>query len=306
MLDWTVQETAVLFYQVRYPNIYYAGMQLHCLLFNVHIGHCINYIYVMAYTSNIANAGADLRHSIRLQAKGLISTQTLPDLPQDDYFPKKGDLWKLSLKSYFGFTTCVTLNDIQRILILAGNSDEWNIESIVTFAVVNQYYWELTSSDLNVFQWIDADVEGYKEFTLSFRTSTGQCIHFLYIMAYTSSQLGGGADLRHSIELKAKGITKTQILSDLPGNDYYSSKGDLWKLSIEDYFGFTGCITKKDIQGIALLAGNNDGWHIDSIVTYVTVNEFNWELSSVDLEAHRWVDGDSLHTYKRFALTLVI
>ena len=33
-------------------------------------------------------------------------------------------------------------------------------------------------------------------------------------------------------------------------------------LSIEDYLGYTGCITKKDIQGIALLAGNNDGWHM--------------------------------------------
>ena len=77
-------------------------------------------------------------------------------------------------------------------------------------------------------------------------------------------------------------------------------------IDIEDYFGFTGSITKKDIPGIALLAGNNDGWHIDSIVTYVAVNEFNWELSSVDLEAHRWVDGDSSYTYKVFALTLVV
>ena len=48
------------------------------------------------------------------------------------------------------------------------------------------------------------------------------------------------------------------------------------------------------------------GTYIDSIVTYVAVSEFNWELSSVDLEANRWVDGDSLHTYKRFALNLII
>ena len=104
----------------------------------------------------------------------------------------------------------------------------------------------------------------------------------------------------HKIELQAKEVTKTQTLPDLPGDDYSSSKRDLWKLSIENYFGFTGCITKhcQDIQGIALLAGNNDGWHIDSIVNYVAVNEFNWELCSVDLEANRWVDGDSLHTYK--------
>ena len=146
------------------------------------------------------------------------------------------------------------------------------------------------------------------------KNSYGLFIHqlvnvFIFCMSWhihLANYIGDGADLRHKIELQAKGITKTQILPDLPGDDYSSSKGDLWKLSIEDYFGFTGSITKQDIQGIALLAGNNDGWHIDSIVTYVAVNEFNWELSSVGLEANRWVDGDSLHTYKRFALTLVI
>ena len=78
----------------------------------------------------------------------------------------------------------------------------------------------MTSFDLNVFQWIDADVEGYKEFTLSLRKSTGKCVHFQYVMAYTSSQLGGGADLHHKTELQAKGITKIQTLPDLPGDDY--------------------------------------------------------------------------------------
>ena len=128
-------------------------------------------------------------------------------------------------KSPWVHYTYVTLNDIQRISVLAGNSDECNVESIITFAVVNKYYWELTSCDLNVFQWIDADVAGYKEFTLSLRTSTGQCINFLYVMVYTSSKLGGGADLLYKIELQAKEITKTQILPDLPGDDYSSSKG---------------------------------------------------------------------------------
>ena len=65
-------------------------------------------------------------------------------------------------------------------------------------------------------------------------------------------------------------------------------------------------INQKSIQGIALLAGSNDGWHIDSVVTYVAVNKYNWELSSVDLDANRWIDGDSSHSYKRFTLNLVI
>ena len=98
---------------------------------------CIKYLYVMAYTSDRKYAGADKSHKIRLQVKGLTSTKTLPDLPQDDYLSNKGDLWKLHLTDFFGFTTCIKINDIQRITILQGSNDGWNIESIVTFAVVN-------------------------------------------------------------------------------------------------------------------------------------------------------------------------
>ena len=91
----------------------------------------------MAYTSDIPSAGADAPHKIRFQAKEWSSIKTLPDLPQDDFLAHKGDLWKLNLRNFFGFTTCVTMNDIQQIAILQGNNDGWNIESIVTFAVVN-------------------------------------------------------------------------------------------------------------------------------------------------------------------------
>ena len=230
----------------------------------------------MAHTSNIRNAGADAVHKIRLQAKYLSSTRSLPNLPGDDYLPNKGDLWKLHLKDFFGFTTCITITDIQEISILQGNNDEWNIESIVTFAVVNQSEWEMTSADFNIFEWI---AEAYKEFKLSLRESTGQCIHFLYVMAYTSSEQSadGGPDSVHLIEFRAKGAIKTEVLPDLPGDDYLIHKGDLWKLNIEKYFGLSGCITKHDIEGIAILSGSKDGWHIDSIVIHcMAINEHNW------------------------------
>ena len=261
----------------------------------------------MAYTSGIPYAGADQDHRIRLQAKGLSNTIYLPDLPQDDYLPNKGDLWKLDLKASFGFTSCITINDIKRISILQGSNDGWNIESIVTFAVVDQNNWELTSADFNVFQWIDGDgAKSSKEFTLSLRASTSQCIHYLYVMAHTSDARYGGADSSHRIELRITGATKSTALPDLPGDDYFTSKGDLWKLSIKDHFGLSGCITKTNIKGIAVLAGSNDGWHIDSIVTYVAVNRNNWELSSVNFGANRWVDGDSSNYKKRFELNLVL
>ena len=46
-------------------------------------------------------------------------------------------------------------------------------------------------------------------------------------MAYISNQLGGGAELCHSIELKVERMTSTQILPDLPGDGFCSSKEDL-------------------------------------------------------------------------------
>ena len=134
----------------------------------------------MAYTSDLEDAGSGFSQRISLQVNGSASTGFLPDLPRDDYYPNRGDIWKLHLTDFFGFTGCITKNDIDNILILQGSSDGWNIESIVTFAVVSEH-WELTSADFNVFQWIERGSEDeHREFTLSLRTSTGKCICFLY------------------------------------------------------------------------------------------------------------------------------
>ena len=130
----------------------------------------------MLYTSDLGDARAGNPHRIRLQVKGSASTRILPHLRGS----KVGDIWKLHLTDFFGFTGCITINDIDRISILKSSSDGWNIESIVTFAVVSEY-WELTSADFNVIQWIDGDSENEcREFTLSLLTSTGKCICFLY------------------------------------------------------------------------------------------------------------------------------
>ena len=139
----------------------------------------------MAYTSNLPNSGADFSADCSMI---MYSPQDyiLPALPQDGYSPNKGDLWKLNLKTSFKITRCLTIDDIHCISILAGSNDGWNIESIVTFAVVNRYNWELISADLNMFQWNDIEVEAQKEFTLSLRTSPKRCLlYFLCIMAYS-------------------------------------------------------------------------------------------------------------------------
>ena len=124
----------------------------------------------------LTDTGAGNPHRIRLQVKGSASTRNLPNLLAS----KMGDIWKLSLTDFFGFTGCITKNDIDHISILQSSSDSWNIESIVTFAVVSEY-WELTSADFNVTQRIERDSEDKcREFTLSLVTSTGKYICFLY------------------------------------------------------------------------------------------------------------------------------
>lgn len=58
-----------------------------------------------------------------------------------------------------------------------------SIESIGTFAVVDQSNWELTSADFKILQWTDENSDKvYEEFTLSLRTSKGQCICYLFII----------------------------------------------------------------------------------------------------------------------------
>ena len=91
--------------------------------------------------------------------------------------------------------------------------------------------------------------------------------------------------------LKAKGQTSIKNLPDLPRDDFEPQKGDLWKLHIKDFFGFDDCITEKDVDGITIVQGSNDGWNIDSIVTFVVADQYYWELSSVDLDINQWIDG---------------
>ena len=59
------------------------------------------------------------------------------------------------------------------------------------------------------------------------------------------------------------------------------SQTSAWKLHLKNYFGFSGCIITKDIEGITIIHGGKDGWNIDSIVTFLVVDESYWELSSV-------------------------
>jgi len=132
------------------------------------------------------------------------------------------------------------------------------------------------------------------------------CINYLYVMAFTSNLRHAGSDRLHYIQLKVNGATKQKYLPDLPKDDYEPHKGDLWKLHLKDYFGFNDCVKPKDIEGITIVQGSNDGWNIDSIVTFVVVDQYIWELSSVDLDVNQWIDGDGSTSDEKYTLSLTL
>ena len=100
--------------------------------------------------------------------------------------------------------------------------------------------------------------------------------------------------------MQANGEVKTAILPSL------NHVGEMWELSLKENFGFSGCITVEHIESMAVLENSNDGWNIASIVTFLVVNPYYWELSSVDFDINRWIDGNGDSSHKQYTLTLFV
>ena len=124
-------------------------------------------------------------------------------------------------------------------------------------------------------------------------------------MAFTSGIPYGGSDRGHDVEVRVNGVTGVKTLPDLPGNDYYPHKGDLWKISFNYDFHFYSCVRKGDIESIAITENSNDGWNIETIVTFVQSGN-NFELATENFNVYRWIDGDNHNTHRRFELNIVL
>lgn len=70
------------------------------------------------------------------------------------------------------------------------------------------------------------------------------------------------------------------------------NKGDLWKLDLSDFEFSDNCIQRSDISQVALLPGGDDGWRIESIVTFLTDGS-NYLLLSEDFAVYYWQDTDA-------------
>lgn len=121
-------------------------------------------------------------------------------------------------------------------------------------------------------------------------------------MGFTSNVPNAGADALHGVELQAGGLNRSITLPNLPGDDYLPNKGDLWMLSLSS-FNFPRCMLLREFQNIAIVARNNDGWNIASIVTLLCSQDYCCRLFSQDFGVNRWVDGNGAVENRRFDLT---
>ena len=123
-------------------------------------------------------------------------------------------------------------------------------------------------------------------------------------MAYTGRNRNAFTTDTPDVELQVGEEIKSVILPELPGEEFIANKGDLWRIDLAD-FGFTDtCVTKGDVQRITLVEGGNDGWLIDSVVTFLRTED-SFTLLSSDIDVNRWIDGNGGSELERFNLTIV-
>jgi hypothetical protein len=114
------------------------------------IDPCLTKLYVMAFTSSSTND----YHNIELHYNGSVQTMTLYDLPGIiEFQSNKGDLWEFSLPS------CITLDAITRVSVVANGDDAWNIGSIVTLVRDIDDNIQLLTQDFGVGRWVDTNGE---------------------------------------------------------------------------------------------------------------------------------------------------
>lgn len=130
------------------------------------------------------------------------------------------------------------------------------------------------------------------------------CLATLYTIAFTSNEMYAGSDGVQTIQLQYNGSSMQNLtLHDRAGDDFLPNKGDVWESDLSHF----GCITLSGIKRVSVVASSNDGWNIESIVTLVSesTSKFNQiQVLTRDFDIFRWVDGDSMESYRHFDLTL--
>ena len=114
----------------------------------------------MAFTSGSGDAGSDDSPYLYVHLTNEQGSTRFYDRPGNDMSGNKGDFWIFNLYTDLGLAdSCITKDDVQRIVIQNGGNDGWKIESIMTtLAVRNQY--TVVTADIHLNKWVDGNPSG--------------------------------------------------------------------------------------------------------------------------------------------------
>ena len=125
---------------------------------------CLETIHVWAKTGTVGNTGSDDSPFIEIDAVSQVRSLRLPDLPADDYTEGKVDMFRIpmgdfgfSVYTWSGVSSCVRPSDIQRITIVEGGDDGWNIEHILVTGIMYNGQFDMLAENMFANRWIDGD-----------------------------------------------------------------------------------------------------------------------------------------------------
>ena len=58
------------------------------------------------------------------------------------------------------------------------------------------------------------------------------------------------------------------------------------------------------VEAVRLAPGGNDGWLVDSAVTYGCITDLGCSLLTLDLDVHSWIDGNRFGNVYDLPLTI--
>lgn len=127
-------------------------------------------------------------------------------------------------------------------------------------------------------------------------------------MAHTVDATNAGSTETFLLEVQVNNANNNETRTiTLPGSTT-RGEGDLYKFDISD-FGFTSsCIRQHQIYVIAITVpdSTDDGWYIDSVVTFVGDNNGIFQLETIDIDLLQRFDTDNLENnpVTRYELTM--
>ena len=118
---------------------------------------CVRNLYVMAHTSGRRHAQSDSTHYIELRIGPIVRKVKLDRPTIDDMTLNKGDFFQVPLYRFRFPFHCIHRGWINRVAIISGGNDGWNIQSVATFVKVKWGRVYPLTVDINAYRWVDGN-----------------------------------------------------------------------------------------------------------------------------------------------------